>query len=101
MTPAPTGTPGAGGKGGAASQPAATQPAEVLKTVNDRTFVLRNNIWIDTQFDSTKMKPIQVKFLSDEYFKLLTDHPEIKDYLALGEHVVIVIGTDAYEIVSN
>lgn len=96
-----TATPGAGGSGGAnkdAAQPVGTGNAnEPIKQVNDRTFVLRNSIWTDTQF-TDKMKVIPVVFLSDDYFKLLQDHPEIKDYLAIGDHVLIVIGDTAYEI---
>ena len=44
------------------------------------------------------MKLIPVVFLSDDYFKLLDGHPEIKDYLAIGDHVIIVVGDVAYEV---
>lgn len=71
---------------------------EPIKQVNDRTFVLRSGIWTDTLYTSDKMKLQTVTFLSDDYFKLLNDHPEIKDYLAIGDHVLIVIGETAYEI---
>jgi len=91
----PAGQPESGGDYGGGSD---TKAAETIQTVNDRTFVLRGDTWIDTQYDSAKMKVTKIIFLSDEYFKLLADHPEIKDYLALGTHVVVVIGTDVYEI---
>jgi Ca-activated chloride channel family protein len=71
---------------------------EPIKQVNDRTFVLRGGIWTDTLYTSDKMKVQPVVFLSDDYFKLLTDHPEIKDYLAIGDHVIVVIGDTAYEV---
>lgn len=72
---------------------------EPIKQVNDRTFFLRNGVWVDAQYTSdSKLKLVPVTFLSDEYFKLLADHPEIKDYLAIGDHVIIVIDTTAYEI---
>ncbi|MCC7446899.1 MAG: VWA domain-containing protein [Anaerolineae bacterium] len=70
---------------------------EPIKQVNDRTFMLRGGIWTDTLY-TDKMKLVPVIFLSDDYFKLLDAHPEIKDYLAIGDHVVIVIGDTAYEI---
>jgi Ca-activated chloride channel family protein len=69
-----------------------------IQQINDRTFILNNGIWTDTLYTSDKMKLVPVIFLSDEYFKLLEDHADIKDYLALGEHVVIVIDDTAYEI---
>jgi hypothetical protein len=100
MSPLPTLTAGA-------SQPTPASPAdnrgtgrsnEPIKQVNDRTFVLRNNIWTDTLYTDSKMKLIPVVFLSDDYFKLLDGHPEIKDYLAIGDHVIIVVGDVAYEV---
>lgn len=70
---------------------------EPIKQVNDRAFVLRNGVWIDTLY-TAQMQVIQITFLSDEYFKLLEQHPEIKDYLAIGERVLVVIGSVAYEV---
>jgi hypothetical protein len=37
------------------------------------------------------MKTTTVKFGSDEYFKLLADKPALKDYLALGTKVTVVL----------
>ncbi len=71
---------------------------EPIQQVNDRTFVLKNGIWTDTLYTSDQTKVVPITFLSDEYFKLLDDHPDIKDYLAIGDHVLIVIGDTAYEI---
>lgn len=71
---------------------------EPIKQVNDRTFVLRDGIWTDTLYTSDKMKLVPVVFLSDDYFKLLEQNPQIKDFLAIGNHLVIVIGNTAYEI---
>ena len=36
-----------------------------------------------------EMKTVTVKFGSAEYFKLLTDKPELKDVLALGTKVTV------------
>jgi Ca-activated chloride channel family protein len=85
----PTTTPGGGALGGT------TDP---IQQVGDRTFVLKNGIWTDTLYDSSNIKLVPIAFLSDAYFKLLNDHPEIKDYLALGDHVIVVVGDTAYEI---
>ncbi len=100
MMPAMTAT--AGGAGGPTDK---TEPSkgtgranEPIKQVNDRTFVLRNGTWIDTLYTSDQMKVTPVIFLSDEYFKLLEEHPEIKDYLAIGDHVIVVVGDVAYEV---
>ncbi len=100
---APTMVPMATTAGNVAAKDAAQETGtgnsnEPIKQVNDRTFILRNGIWTDTLYTSDKMKVQQVVFLSDDYFKLLSDHPEIKDYLAIGDHVIVVVGETAYEI---
>jgi hypothetical protein len=70
-----------------------------MVVVGDRTFVLRDGTtWIDTTYDSSRMSLIAIPFLSDEYFALLDQHPEIGPYLALGDHVIVVIAGQAYEI---
>jgi Ca-activated chloride channel family protein len=103
---APTSTPLAtatAGSGGYVAQPTLEpqkgtgKSGEVLKTVNDRTFIFQKNMWVDTLF-TEGMKVQDVVFLSDDYFKLLTDHPEIKDYLAIGERVLVVVDNIAYNV---
>jgi Ca-activated chloride channel family protein len=107
LTAMPTQTyaPGQQGQqGGSGGQPPAVEEKgsgrsnEPIKAVNDRTFFLRAGVWIDAQYDPNTMQKITVEFLSDEYFKLLEDHPEIKDYLAIGEKVIVVVGDVAYEV---
>jgi Ca-activated chloride channel family protein len=71
---------------------------EPVKQVNDRAFVLRGGVWIDTRYTSDTMRLVPVTFLSDDYFKLLEAHPELKDYLAIGDHLIVVVDDVAYEI---
>jgi hypothetical protein len=40
-----------------------------------------------------------VVFLSDEYFDLLDEIPEIADYFAQGDNVIVVLDGVAYEVV--
>lgn len=70
----------------------------LLRVVEDKTFLLRDGVWIDTTYDADTMTPIEVVFLSDAYFELLDAHPEIGAYLTLGDHLILVIGGEAYEI---
>ena len=69
-----------------------------VKHVGDKTFILRDGVWTDTTFDKGKMKPVEVAFGSEEYFRLLAEHPEWGQYLALGKRVIFVGGDVAYEI---
>jgi hypothetical protein len=76
------------------------QASNPIQVIEDRTFVLRQGtIWMDTTYDASAMTPEQVVFLSDAYFDLLDEHPEIGVYLALGDHIILVIDGEAYEIV--
>jgi Ca-activated chloride channel homolog len=66
--------------------------------VRDRTFVNNNGIWNDTLF-TPGMTLNRIVFLSDEYFALLAENPEIAEFLAVGDHLVLVVDGVAYEIV--
>ncbi|MBN1565474.1 MAG: hypothetical protein JXA10_16630, partial [Anaerolineae bacterium] len=70
-----------------------------LQYVSDRTFVWRDGAWVDTLYDSDEMEPVEVVFLSDEYFELLDLDPLVGEFLALGDHVLFVWDDVAYEVV--
>lgn len=72
-----------------------------IQTVRGKTFILQNDVWTDTTFDPDTMQTTKIVFLSDEYFALLDTLPEMGDYLALGERVIVVIEGTAYEVVSE
>jgi Ca-activated chloride channel family protein len=91
---------GEGALFGADVAPSAPQSdAQTVRVVGTRTFVLSDGIWMDTAYDPGKMKPIQVSFLSDDYFKLANSRADIGAALALGERVIALIDGKAYEIV--
>jgi Ca-activated chloride channel family protein len=76
-----------------------TDGRNALNTINSKTFVNINNVWTDTTFDPDNMTTNSVAFLSDEYFDLLDEIPEIADYFAQGDNVIVVIDGVAYEVV--
>jgi len=69
-----------------------------VRSVNDKTFLLQGEVWTDTEFSSDTMETQKVVFLSDEYFALLDLTPNMSDYLALGDHVIVVVDGVAYEV---
>jgi Ca-activated chloride channel family protein len=69
-----------------------------VKYVGDKTFVLNDGVWTDTTFDPDRMSPVPVSFGSDDYFALITARPEWGRYLALGNHVIVVLEDTAYEV---
>ncbi|RMG76923.1 MAG: VWA domain-containing protein [Chloroflexi bacterium] len=79
--------------------PGGGESFNALTNVNDRTFVNIDGVWYDTTFDADNMTTTQVVFLSDEYFDLLEEFPELADYFALGDHVIVVLNGIAYEVV--
>ena len=73
--------------------------ANPIQTVGGKTFLLQDGVWMDTLFEPDTMTTEKIIFLSDEYFALLTETPEIAEYFALGDHVIVVIDDVAYEVV--
>jgi len=91
-------------RGFAAAAPAGTPAATRLshytqqsKFVNGRAFFQNGNQWIDSNAQNTAKRQ-RVQFNSEEYFNLLTKHPEAGPWLALGQNVVLKLDDTVYEI---
>jgi Ca-activated chloride channel family protein len=93
----PTMTAPMGGEFESAPAEPAVNP---IQAVNGKTFILQNGVWTDTTFAPDTMTTQQVVFLSDEYFALLEQKPELGEYFAIGERVIVVLDGSAYEVVS-
>ncbi|NLD71319.1 MAG: VWA domain-containing protein, partial [Chloroflexi bacterium] len=72
--------------------------SERVRPVGSRSFVLHEDVWVDTTYDQTTMTPERVPLGSARYFDLLAEHPEWGRYLALGPRVLLVWEGQAYEI---
>jgi len=101
-TPAPTprppsATPRPGGAPPPAPPPA--PPAVEQRFVGDKSFVLKDGVWIDTAYE-TGTETVKVPFGSDAYFQLLAEKPDLAPYFALGERVIVVFEGSAYEVTS-
>jgi Ca-activated chloride channel homolog len=78
--------------------------AAQIRAVGTKTFVLRNGVWTDAEYDPSKMTTMQVGFGSDDYFKLLAARPEWGQFFALGERVIVApdgVDGKAYETVQG
>jgi hypothetical protein len=69
-----------------------------VRYAGDKTFVLHDGVWVDTTFDPDQMETRPLGFASDDYFALAATRPEWGPYLALGDHVIVVLDGTAYEI---
>ncbi len=91
---------GLGGEGGAPGY-AQAEPVNPIQSVGDKTFLLQDGVWTDTTFDPDTMETQKVAFLSDDYFALLDSKPEIAQYLAVGDQVIVVLDGTAYQITAD
>jgi Ca-activated chloride channel family protein len=91
-------------RGFAAAAPVATPAAARLsqytqqsRFVNGRAFFQNGNQWIDSNAQNTTKRQ-RIQFNSEEYFNLLSKHPEAGPWLALGQNVVLKLDDTVYEI---
>ncbi|MCJ7738352.1 MAG: VWA domain-containing protein [Anaerolineae bacterium] len=85
----------------AGSESVPVEAADVVQLVGEKTFILQNDVWIDTAFDSDSMEISELGFGSNAYFDLVRSMPELGRYLAVGPWVIFVDNGIAYEVVEN
>ena len=83
---------------GAAPGVAVAAAEAPVRTAGDRTFFLRDGVWVDSAYDPAAGEPAVVPFASEAYFDLLSARPELGAALALGEEVLVVVEGAAYRI---
>ncbi|MGB5845131.1 MAG: VIT domain-containing protein [Anaerolineales bacterium] len=84
------------------SAPAAPYEAhQKVRTIGSRTFIDSNGVWTDTRFDPQQMETIEIAFLSEQYFSLARNHPELAMVFALGSEVIVISGDKTYEIINE
>jgi len=73
------------------------ESAQVRRAMG-RAFYLRDGVWTDSIYDEDSMTPTEVVQASDDYFTLLTEHPELARAFALGDELIVVVAGQAYRI---
>ena len=70
-----------------------------VKTVEGKTFFLKDGFWTDSAYDRSKYaRPDEITFGSKEYFSLLKKCPGISKYLAVGRQLIVVYQGHCYKI---
>ena len=70
-----------------------------IRTVGEKTFQLKNEVWIDTEFKETSTLPkVELQFGSDEFFNLIAKEPKLADFFSLGKKVIVVYRGKIYKI---
>jgi len=78
------------------------QYTQRAKYIAGRAFFQNGNQWIDNNVSAqNSANSVRVKFGSDEYFTLLEQHPEARPWLALGQNVKLLLGSNVYDIYSD
>jgi Ca-activated chloride channel homolog len=72
-----------------------------VKIVGSRTFLNQDGVWTDTNYDPNTMSPIEVPFLSQAYFSLMDSGQDVRDALALGKEMILIVEGKAYKIFSD
>ncbi len=68
-----------------------------VRYVGSKTFYLTGGVWEDSTYKKD-MEEEKVIYLSEEYFTLLAEKPELGQYFALGKEVVVCLDGVAYRI---
>jgi Ca-activated chloride channel family protein len=75
-----------------------TTVAPAVKYVGKKVFYLVDGVWTDRDYKKG-IKERKVKYGSDEYFKLLDEHPDWRQYFALGTKVIVCPDAESAVIV--
>lgn len=65
--------------------------ADAVRVAGGKTFVWNSGGWIESEAVGNLGKQLKVKYLSDAYFALLRARPTLKEALALGDRVVVIV----------
>jgi Ca-activated chloride channel family protein len=76
---------------------ARTEGRAEVKYVGKKTFFFKNGFWTDSEYEP-EMETTKIAYGSDEYFRLLSEEPELGKYLALGKKIIICHKGKCYKI---
>jgi Ca-activated chloride channel family protein len=83
---------------GAKSEPV-SQGVQVSRRIAAKTFFQNGTRWIDGEVQRQQgLQPKRIEFGSEKYFAFASEHPEFRDWLALGRSVQFIHGGQLYEI---
>lgn len=72
-------------------------PGQSIVYLGGKTFYQTADGWIDADFKDD-MPTVDIVFLSNEYFELIDEQPELARYLSVGENLILVYQGTAYKI---
>jgi Ca-activated chloride channel family protein len=70
--------------------------AETVRTVDDRTFFLKDGVWTESTY--VDEETVKIVAFSAAYFDILSLEPELAPFFALGDRVILEVGAVYIEI---
>jgi len=77
-----------------------TPPIEIIKYVGKKTFYLRNEVWVDSEYKEG-LETYKLEYGSEEYFKILASKPQLGKFFALGKRIIVKFEDKWYEVISQ
>ncbi len=72
--------------------------SQLIRYRANKTFFLRDEVWVDSVF--VEGKPVkEIVFASDDYFKLLSEKPDISKFLSVAGNILFVFEGTNYRII--
>ncbi len=72
--------------------------SQMIRYKSDKTFYLKDEVWVDSLY--IEGKPVKkISFGSEEYFKLLSEMPDISKYLSVAGNILIVFEGKNFRII--
>ncbi len=68
-----------------------------VRYAGNKTFFMRDSFWVDSQLDST-LPVIDVEFLNDQYFDIVSSNTEMGLYFSIGKNIVVVYNNEIYQV---
>ncbi len=78
-----------------------TENSGKVRITGTRAFVFKDGIWIDSAYDPERGQTVKVAFLSEDYFLLVLERPELAAAFALGGKVIAISEGVSYEVVAS
>lgn len=72
--------------------------SQMIRYKSDKTFYLKDEVWVDSLYIEGEPAK-KIIFGSEEYFKLLSEKPDISKYLSVAGNILIVFEGNNYRIV--
>ncbi|MCK4805293.1 MAG: hypothetical protein KAT88_12075, partial [Spirochaetes bacterium] len=74
--------------------------SQMIKYKEDKTFYLKDKYWVDSRYEEES--PVkEVRFNSEEYFRLLSAKPGIAKYLSVAKNVIVSFEGVNYKIIDT